>query len=271
MAMIRRPISRWFTFGLGVSGVILLLMVYVALSSRQTQINPKQRVIPGWNAFAEGATRLTKAQGTADTPKPSMLLTDLKATYWRLLLGLGLGVVLSVCVGIAMGAYRWIEATLAPIISFLAKIPPTAMLPIYFVLVGTDQTMFTTMVALGVFFTMAQSVYQAIANDVKLHAINKAYTLGGSDPEIIYEVIWKQILPAILDNIRLQIGPAMIFLLAAEMLVGGEGIGYRIRMESRVLNMSIVYLYLGILGATGLMADWLLLRLRQYLCPWYQR
>lgn len=271
MAMIRRPIPRWLTIGLGLFGVFSLLVIYAQLSLRQSRINPKQKVIPGWTAFSEGAARLTKSQGTDENPKPSMLLTDLRATYWRLLLGLGLGVVLSVGVGIAMGAYRWIEAPLAPIISFLAKIPPTAMLPIYFVLVGTDQTMFTTMVAFGVFFTMAQSVYQAIANDVKLNAINKAYTLGGSDPEIIYEVIWKQVLPAILDNIRLQIGPAMIFLLAAEMLVGGEGIGYRIRMESRVLNMSIVYIYLGILGFTGLMADWLLLRLRQSLCPWYQR
>ncbi len=271
MAMIRRPIPRWLTVGLGILGVVFLTSVYTWLSNRQTRINPNQKVIPSWQTFSEGAARLVKPQGSAESPKASMLVSDLRATYWRLFLGLGLGVVLSVVVGIAMGAYRWIEAPLAPIITFLAKIPPTAMLPIYFVLVGTDQTMFTTMVALGVFFTMAQSVYQAIINDVKLHAINKAYTLGGSDPEIIYEVIWKQVLPAILDNIRLQIGPAMIFLLAAEMLVGGEGIGYRIRMESRVLNMSIVYIYLFILGFTGLLADWLLLRLRQYLCPWYQR
>jgi NitT/TauT family transport system permease protein len=108
-------------------------------------------------------------------------------------------------------------------------------------------------------------------NDVKDEAIDKAYTLGASDPEIVYEVIWKQVLPPILDNIRLQIGPAMIFLLAAEMLVGAEGMGYRIRMESRVLNMSIVYIYLCILGFTGLLGDWCLLWLRKKLCPWYDR
>lgn len=265
--MIRSPISKWAAAVLSILGVALLLLVYSGLSRRQTAINPKQRVIPGWEVFKDGAERLVAPQGE----RPSMLYTDLRATYWRLLLGLSLGVVLSVLVGIAMGAYTWIEATLAPIISFLAKIPPTAMLPIYFVLVGTDQTMFTAMVALGIFFTMAQSVYQAIVNEVKDVAINKAYTLGASDAEIIYEVIWKQILPSILDNIRLQIGPAMIFLLAAEMLVGGEGIGYRIRMESRVLNMSIVYIYLGLLGFTGLLADWMLVWLRRKVCPWAGR
>lgn len=269
--MIRRPIPVWLSIVLGLLGVACMVGLYAGLSARQTRISPNQRVIPGLQTFGDAVTRLTKPQGSPEVPRPTMLVSDLKATYWRLSLGLGLGVLLSVVVGMAMGAYRWIEAPLAPIISFMAKIPPTAMLPIYFVLVGTDQTMFTIMVALGVFFTMAQSIYQAIANDVKQDAINKAYTLGGSDAEIIYEVIWKQILPAVLDNIRLQIGPAMIFLLAAEMLVGGEGIGYRIRMESRVLNMSIVYIYLAILGFTGLLADWTLLRIRQRLCPWYQR
>jgi NitT/TauT family transport system permease protein len=269
--MIRRLIPRWLVILLGILGVFSLIGVYGGLSYRQSLINEKQKVIPGLQAFGDGVTRMTAPQGSEEAPKPSMLVTDLRATYWRLFLGIGLGVVLSVVVGIAMGAYRWIAAPLAPIISFLAKIPPTAMLPIYFVLVGSDQTMFTTMVALGIFFTMAQSVYQSIVNDVKDEAIDKAYTLGASDPEIVYEVIWKQVLPPILDNIRLQIGPAMIFLLAAEMLVGAEGMGYRIRMESRVLNMSIVYIYLCILGFTGLIGDWCLLWLRKKLCPWYDR
>jgi NitT/TauT family transport system permease protein len=266
--MIRRPIPKWLAIALGVGGVILMLLAYSFLSARQTAKNENQKVIPGWQTFKQGASRLVRPQGRTESPKPSMLVTDIKATYWRLLLGFGVGVGLSIAMGVAMGAYRFIEALLAPVMSFLAKIPPTAMLPIYFVLVGTDQKMFTAMVALGVFFTMSQSIYQAIAGEVKTVSIDKAYTLGASDAEIIYEVIWKQVLPSVLDNIRLQIGPAMIFLLAAEMLVGGEGMGFRIRMESRVLDMSIVYIYLAILGFTGLMADYFLLWLRKRLCPW---
>jgi NitT/TauT family transport system permease protein len=269
--MIRRPIPQWLVILLGMLGVCSLLTMYGGLSYRESAKNENQRVIPGLTIFRGGVARMTAPRGTEESPKPSMLVSDLRATYWRLFLGIGLGVVLSVLVGIAMGSYRWIAAPLVPIISFLAKIPPTAMLPIYLVLVGSDQTMFTTMVALGIFFTMAQSVYQSIVNDVRDEAIDKAYTLGASDPEIIYEVIWKQILPPILDTIRLQIGPAMIFLLAAEMLVGGEGMGYRIRMESRSLDMSIPYIYLCILGFTGLIGDWCLLWLRKKLCPWYDR
>ena len=116
--MIRRPIPRWLVMLLGILGVFSLLAVYGGLSYRQSLINEKQKVIPGLQAFGDGVTRMTAPQGSEETPKPSMLVTDLRATYWRLFLGIGLGVVLSVVVGIAMGAYRWIAAPLAPIISF---------------------------------------------------------------------------------------------------------------------------------------------------------
>lgn len=267
--MIRRPIPSWLFWTLLLGGLLLLGIAYGRLSHLQTLKNPTQTIVPGWRGFVDGLHRVIQPTGMASNPKPSMLAIDLAATYWRLFLGLSTGVILSVVVGIAMGAYRWIEAPLSPIISFLSKIPPTAMMPIYFILVGTDQKMFTSMVALGVFFTMAQSIYQSVQKDVSDDAISKAYTLGASDAEILWEVIWKQILPRVLDNIRLQIGPAMIFLLAAEMIVGDQGMGYRIRMESRILNISVVYIYLAILGLTGLMMEWGLLLLRRKMCPWF--
>jgi NitT/TauT family transport system permease protein len=169
-----------------------------------------------------------------------------------------------------MGAYHWIEAPLSPIVMFMAKIPPTAMMSVYFAIVGTDQKMFTSMVALGIFFVMAQSIYQAVRDNVTDEAINKAYTLGASEFEVLYEVIWKQILPNVIDCIRLQIGPAMIFLIAAEMVVSDAGLGYQIRMQSRILNMSIVFVYLVILGIIGLVAEFALVSLRRWLCPWFE-
>ncbi len=267
--MIRRPIPRWLVATLSLVGFAILIGLYSWLSIRQTQKNPEQTILPSLSGFQAGFQKILKPQGSETSPKPAMLWSDLGATYLRLFLGMLVGVILSVMVGVAMGAYRYVEALLSPAISFLSKIPPTAMMPVYFVMVGTDQKMFTAMVALGIFFTMAQSVYQAARKDVSDDAINKAYTLGASDGEIILDVMFRQILPRILDNIRLQIGPAMVFLLAAEMLVGGQGMGYRIRMESRILNLSVVYIYLVILGTSGLLMEWALLNFRRKLFPWF--
>ena len=61
----------------------------------------------------------------------------------------------------------------------------------------------------------------------------------------------------------------MVFLIAAEMLFASEGFGYTIRQQSRLVNMNVVYIYLAILGLSGLLFDWILVRLRRWLCPWF--
>ena len=268
-SMIRREIPNWLFIAMAIAGVVVLLAGYEWLSLRQTRINPKQTTIPSFQKLGEGVKRVFAKQGMAENPKPAMFWQDMRATSWRLFVGLSVGVLASIFVGVLMGAYRWIEAPLSPVVMFLSKIPPTAMMPIYFAMAGTDQKMFTSMVGLGIFFSMAQAVYSAVRENVTDEAINKAYTLGASEMEVIYEVIWKQILPNVIDCVRAQIGPALIFLIAAEWLIGDVGVGYQLRTQSRVLSMNVVFVYLIVLGALGVIAEYSLLWLRRTMCPWF--
>jgi len=267
--MIRRPIPWWLFASLAAAGILLAITLYAVLSVRQTRINASQNVLPGIQGLSHGLSEITKVRGSEAKPKPSWLATDAAATYWRLLLGLGVGTFVSVVVGVAMGAYTAAEAFFSPVVTFMAKIPPTAMLAVYMVVFGTKLEMYVALVAFGVFFTMVQSIYQAVKKDVDADHIDKAYTLGASELEVIIEVIWRQVLPRVIENIRLHLGPAMVFLIAAEMLFASEGFGYTIRQQSRLVNMNVVYIYLAILGLSGLLIDWLLLRLRRWLCPWF--
>ncbi len=267
--MIQQPLSRTMTIILGIVGVFIVCSFYEFLSVRQTSINPQQTVVPGFRSLIGGVGEILKARGSESSPKPSWLAEDFSATYWRLLLGLLVGIGMSIVVGIAIGAYTPVDALLSPIITFLASIPPTAMLGVYMILFGTHLTAYVALVALGIFFSMAQSISQAVKTDVSSDHIDKAYTLGASETEVILEVIWPQILPRVIDNIRLHIGPAMIYLIAAEALFGSEGFGYRIKLESRLVRMDVVYVYLAILGANGLLFNWILLRARRWLFPWF--
>ncbi|MEM7473939.1 MAG: ABC transporter permease subunit [Planctomycetota bacterium] len=269
--MIRKPIPTWLFLSLAASGLVLALLAYGGLSYRQTKINESQSVLPGLSGFVDGFDAITKARGSEKRPKPSWISTDLRATYWRLLWGLSIGSAVSILVGIAMGAYTPVEGFLSPFITFMAKIPPTAMLAIYMVVFGTNFEMYVALIGFGIFFTMVQSIYQSVKKDVPQDLINKAYTLGASEFEVIAEVIWRQILPRVIDNIRLHIGPAMVFLIAAEMLFASEGFGYTIRQQSRLVNMNVVYIYLAVLGISGLMLDYLLVLMRKLLCPWFEK
>src|SRR5205085_128992 len=138
--------------------------------------------------------------------------------------------------------------------TFFSKIPGTAMLVIFFAVFGIGLQFYVAMIVFGLFPTLVQSVYHAAKEDVPEELIFKARTLGATQLECIYDVIYKHILPRILEAVRLAIGPAMIFLLAAEYANGGEGFGCRLRLEQKK-DMSLPYVYILLLGTTGLFLD----------------
>ena len=208
------------------------------------------RTVPTFRSlYSDGLLRVLRPQGLRKDEY--WLWEDALATAKRLAAGLLVGVLLSVALGVLMGAYSPVEAFFVPPLSFLAKIPPTAMLAVFFVLVGVNFRMYVTMIAFGTLPTLAQTVYQSAKKDVPESLVFKAYTLGASHMELIWNVIYKQILPRLIDAIRLQIGPAMVLLVAAEWMVAGEGFGYRLRLFYQRTDMTVVYVYLILLGWPG--------------------
>ena len=250
---------------LGLLSIVVLLLGYTYLSHRQHLANPDDTTIPTWRQLGEGVVTAFEVNPRSGE---RWVVVDSKATGARLFLGLFFGVLGAVVLGLAMGCVRAVEAFLAPPLSLLAKIPPTAALAVFFVLVGTDTNMYVAMIAFGVLPVLAQSVYLAV-KEVPDELRYKASTLGASPMEILWNVILRHILPKMLDAIRLQIGPAMVYLIAAEMVVGDVGFGYRIRLQSRLLNMSVVYPYLVLLAGAGFGLDYTLRFLQRTICPWY--
>jgi NitT/TauT family transport system permease protein len=144
------------------------------------------------------------------------------------------------------------------------------MLAVFFVLFGTDQSMFVAMITFGITPTLTQSIYQSAKYDVQEELINKAYTLGASNTEVIFNVITMQIMPRILQSIRLSVGPAMVALIASEYVAASVGLGYRLRIQSRLLNMALVTDYILILGAIGWAMDASLSYALKKICPWFK-
>lgn len=266
--MLRKPMALRWRVGLGVASVLLLGLLYLWLSHRQHQVNPLDQTIPSVSQLWHGLVAVV-------TRNPNdgkiWLLSDATATFSRLASGMALGVLCALALGLLMGCYTAIEAFFMPPLSFLAKIPPTAMMAIFFVTVGFGFNMFVAMIAFGVLPTLTQSICNAVKEDVPEELIWKSYTLGATQPEVIWNVIYKQILPTVIESVRLQVGPAMVYLIAAEMLVADTGFGYRIRLQSRLLDMSVVYVYLVVLGIAGYAIDHALRGLSRTCCPWFHR
>lgn len=262
--MIRQAIGNKWVIALGVVSVVALAGGYAALSHHQHQVNPDDRTIPSWPQLKDGLVRIVEVNARSEE---RWLAVDAKATGKRLFLGLLCGIGGAMVLGMMMGCLAPVEAVLHPPLALLAKLPPTAMLAVFFVLVGTDTNMYVAMIAFGVLPSLAQSVYLAV-KDVPDEFLYKAYTLGASHLEVVWNVVFRQVLPKLIDSVRLQLGPAMVYLIAAEMVVGDVGFGYRIRLQSKLLNMDVVYPYLVILAVFGFSMDYALLKLQGKICPW---
>jgi NitT/TauT family transport system permease protein len=286
VARIKQPVSSYCKLILGVVGIFLLCLSYEFLSHRQHANNPSDTTIPNLSQLIDGVRQvctphdnpLKAAFGTGEDDigwwnkvATTWLYQDSVATYGRLVRGLTWGCFISIFIGVLMGCFESLEAILLPPLAFLAKVPGTAMLAVFFVLAGTGEVMFTAMIGFGVLPTLTRAIFFSAKEDVHEEEINKAYTLGASNFEVIWNVVLRQTMPKIIESVRLQIGPAMVYLIAAEMLVGQVGMGYQIRMQQRLLNMAVVYDYIIVLGASGLLMDRGMTWFRSWLCPWYER
>lgn len=247
--------------------VVVLLLGYTWLSHRQQVANPKDTTIPSWTQLKDGVTRAVTPNHRSGE---RWIVVDSKATGYRLFLGLFWGITGSLVLGILMGCFPKIEAFLYPPLSVFAKVPPTAALAVFMVMAGLGTSMYVSMITFGILPTMAIAIYltvKSFPDELQF----KAYTLGASHSEVIWTILFKFVLPKLIETTRLMIGPAMVYLIAAEMVFGDVGFGYRIRLQSKLLDMSVVYPYLTLLALFGYLMDFALRRMERWICPWHQQ
>ena len=266
--MIRRPIPPGWRVGLGVGVAAAVAALYLLLSWRVHAENPRDTTVPTLSQLAAGVGEIfvpEDGETLADLP----VWEDIRATGRRFLLGLGIGVGLSFLAGVAMGTLTPVGAGCGPTLLFFGAVPPTAMLAVYYQVFGIGESLFLALIALGVFPLLAGGLYKSVLADVPDHAVSKAYTLGASHAEVVWNVIVPQTLPRFLESTRLAAGLGLIFLIAGEWGFADVGFGYQLKLWSRIAAMDLAYPYLFLLGLFGLAVDRGLLWLRRWACPWW--
>lgn len=250
---------------LAVLSVVVLVTIYALVSHNQHKKNPDDTTIPTATQLYHGIEKSISVNSRTET---RWIVVDASASFKRLFLGLGIGILGSIILGIMMACFKVVENFFYVPITLLAKVPPTAALAVFFVMVGTGLEMYIAMIAFGILPTLTESV-RLMVKDIPSENLDKARTLGASKFEEIWDIIFPQIFPRLIDAIRLQLGPSIVFLIAAEMVCGDMGFGYRIRLQSRLLDMSVVYPYIVFLMAFGFFMDSILKLTIRICCPWY--
>ena len=227
--------------------------------------NPADKLLPAPTKIMETAERLL----TEPDRRSGRILFwhDTLVSLQRLALGVGIAALLAISFGLLIGLLPAARSTFAAFIAVLSMVPPLAILPILFIMLGLGEASKVMLIVIGVAPFLIRDVSQRIF-EIPKEQIVKAQTLGASSAVIALRVALPQATPRLLQAIRLSLGPAWLFLIAAEAIASDLGLGYRIFLVRRYLAMDVILVYVLWITLLAFLMDWALKTLSRKAFPW---
>jgi NitT/TauT family transport system permease protein len=259
MRAINRHPSRTLRVALALLPFVALLIAYVVGSQIRLAENPNDKLLPSFASMGEAV----KAYAFEEDPRTGdyRLWSDTAASLTRLLIGLAISAVFALAVGVLIGVLPIAGATFGPFVAVLSMVPPLALLPILFIVMGLGEASKIALIVIGTTLKLIRDIALRVG-DIPREQLIKAQTLGASTPQIASRVVLPQIMPRLIDSVRLEIGPAWLFLIAAEAIAADSGLGYRIFLVRRYLSMDVILPYVAWITLLAFVMD-LSLRLLQ--------
>lgn len=180
----------------------------------------------------------------------------------RVALGFLLAMLVAIPFGFLIGMSPLAYEAFNPFIQILKPISPLAWMPIALYTIKDSSIS-------GIFVIFICSVWPMLLNtafgvaNVRKELLNVTKTLEVSPLRKAFLVILPAAAPTILTGMRISMGIAWLVIVAAEMLVGGTGIGYFLWNEWNNLSLSSVIFAIIMIGVVGMLLDLAFARLQK--------
>jgi NitT/TauT family transport system permease protein len=186
--------------------------------------------------------------------KGGELWDDTRVSVTRILIGFLIATAMAIPIGVLIGAYRFWEAAIEPLVDFIRYMPVVAFVPLTILWAGTDNTQKFLIIWIGTFF---QQVLLIMDNTkrVPLDFVDIGRTLGMKDRAILRRIVIPAAAPGIWDSLRISLGWAWTWLVVAELVAATSGLGYRITTAQRFFQTDTIIGYILLLGVLGLVTD----------------
>jgi NitT/TauT family transport system permease protein len=267
-------ILSWLLFVTGIG-------LYFYTAQRRHKENPDDRVVPTLAQLAAGVYQASMnpdadeeqppdsaAQSGIQRFRNGMLWKDTVASSRRFFYGLAL-LFPAVLLGLHMGIFPYFGVFFLRFILFFDKIIALSVLPILFIAFGIDELSKVMLIVIGVTPTIVLDTFN-LSKTVPPEQLVKGFTLGASDFDVAYRVVLKQIWPRVLNSIRLNLKPLMLFLFAGEMIASTDGLAYRIALLRRHMGMNIIIPYVLWVALLLFLVDLTMRLLNKKLHPWFR-
>jgi NitT/TauT family transport system permease protein len=244
---------------------VLLLCSYFYFSHVRLLENPGDKLLPAPATIAETMHRYAFEEDERSGDR--LLWVDTEASLVRLLTALLVSAAAGLGLGLAIGVLPYVRVTIAPFVAAVSLIPPLAVLPILFIVAGLGEAAKILLIIIGVAPLIVRDIAMRTA-ELPSEQIIKAQTLGASTWQLVIRVVLPQMWPRLIDALRLSLGSAWLFLIAAEAIASTEGLGYRIFLVRRYLAMDVILPYVAWITVLAFLMDWALRLVRSKAFAW---
>jgi len=187
-------------------------------------------------------------------PNDKGIAIQLAHSLGRVALGFVLAMLVAIPLGFVIGMSPLLRKAFDPFIQVLKPISPLAWMPLALYTIKDSSIS-------GIFVIFICSVWPMLINtafgvaSVKREWLNVARTLEVTPLRKAFRVILPAAAPTILTGMRISMGIAWLVIVAAEMLVGGTGIGYFVWNEWNNLSLTNVIFAIVVIGVVGMLLD----------------
>ncbi|MEN3376052.1 MAG: nitrate/nitrite transport system permease protein [Hyphomicrobiales bacterium] len=192
-------------------------------------------------------------------PNDKGLGIQLGYSILRVLLGYVLAVIVAIPIGFLIGMSPLMNRALDPFIQVLKPISPLAWMPLALYTIKDSGLSAIFVIFICSLWPMLINTAFGVAG-VRREWLNVARTLEVGTLRRIFTVILPAAAPTIVTGMRISIGIAWLVIVAAEMLVGGTGIGYFVWNEWNNLSITNVIIAILMIGLVGMLLDQMLAR-----------
>lgn len=277
---------------------VLLVTIYMVSSYKRHVVNPEDKLLPSITQMAEttkayaferdrdaeewvfpGVEKLNIIGNAISNTKYAamkivmgqtgyIMLDDTISSLRRIIIGITLSATIGLILGISMGLFPGFRLLALSFVIFLSIIPPLAILPILFIAFGTEEVAKVMLIIIGTLPMISRDMYLETMK-IPPEQKAKALTLGASQLQVAYRIVLPQVMPRLIDTVRLNLGNAWLFLIAAEAIVSDNGLGYRIYVVRRRLAMDVILPYVAWVTLITFTTDYLLKKLVSRKYAWY--
>jgi len=195
------------------------------------------------------------------------VFTHAAVTLTRTLGGFAIGAGSGLALGLAMGAWPRLHALLDPIVALIHPIPKVAVLPLVLVIFGIGEASKVALGALGCFFPMLINTVAGV-RQISPTYFEVARSYGAGPMAMFSGVVIPGSLPLVLTGARLALNMSLVLVIAGELLVAQRGLGQAMWFSWQTMRIADVYAWLVVTGFIGVMLNWTLARIANWIMPW---